>query len=94
MIRIVKMIFRENDTDKFLEIFKHAKPLIENFEGCRGVTLLQDINQKQVFFTYSRWEGPQYLEAYRNSDLFAETWVQTKSLFAGKPEAWSVEETA
>jgi heme-degrading monooxygenase HmoA len=94
MIRIVKMIFRENEIDRFRRIFKRAKPLIEQFEGCQSVMLLQDMNQRNIFFTYSRWQGPQYLEAYRNSDLFAETWAQTKSLFASKPEAWNVKETA
>jgi quinol monooxygenase YgiN len=51
--------------------------------------LLQDENDKNIFFTYSIWENDEALQAYRNSELFETTWAKTKILFAGKPEAWS-----
>jgi len=43
-----------------------------------------------VFFTYSYWEHPDFLEQYRNSDFFKGVWTKTKALFSEKPEAWSV----
>jgi hypothetical protein len=44
-----------------------------------------------VFFTYSEWEDPIYLEQYRQSALFAVVWSQTKTFFNAKPEAWTTE---
>jgi len=53
--------------------------------------MLQDLNQKNVFFTYSWWNSEGDLNAYRNSDLFKGVWVKTKLLFNDKPLAWSTE---
>lgn len=91
MIRIVKMIFRFEETQNFEELFNAVKPKIENQEGCNGVQLLRDIKDNRIYFTYSNWDSETHLQAYRNSELFAETWKKTKALFDGKPEAWSVD---
>ena len=50
-----------------------------------------DINQTNVLFTYSYWQTEDNLNAYRDSELFAITWRDTKSKFASKAEAWSVQ---
>jgi heme-degrading monooxygenase HmoA len=42
-------------------------------------------------FTVSIWESEDDLNAYRNSELFENTWAKTKVLFNDKPEAWSLE---
>ncbi|MFN8288184.1 MAG: antibiotic biosynthesis monooxygenase family protein [Chitinophagales bacterium] len=91
LVRIVKMVFREEEVNTFLALFNERKHLIGGFEGCSGVELLRDINNPNTFFTYSRWRDEASLENYRNSELFNGTWELTKKLFAGKPEAWSVE---
>ena len=39
----------------------------------------------------SVWFSKNDLENYRNSDLFKETWKQTKTYFNDKPQAWSVD---
>ena len=86
------MTFREENTDEFLDLFNKKKAMIRNFDGCIHLELLKDINQPSIYFTYSFWEDESYLQKYRNSELFAETWKMTKKLFAEKAEAWSVEE--
>ena len=91
MIRIVKMHFREDKTENFLELFTEVFPKISTFPGCTKLELLRDINDPAVFFTYSTWDKEESLEAYRNSELFKSTWVRTKVLFANKAAAWSVE---
>jgi heme-degrading monooxygenase HmoA len=93
MIRLVKMTFREEEIGNFKEVFESRRAQIAAFPGCEGVSLLQDKNDPRIFFTYSRWRSEQDLEEYRNSTLFRETWQATKQLFAGKPAAWSVEDT-
>jgi len=90
LVRIVKMNFREDGIDAFKKLFDSRKLQIRNFEGCSHLELWKDRLHPHIFFTYSYWRDADALEAYRHSELFANTWAQTKSLFAGKPEAWSV----
>jgi quinol monooxygenase YgiN len=91
MIRIVKMHFREEETENFRALFEEVYPLISTFPGCTRLELLQDIHTPGIFFTYSFWEGPEELENYRRSELFANTWRKTKALFEQPAQAWSVE---
>lgn len=88
--RFVKMTFKAENIERFKDIFKASKDLIAAMEGCQHVELLQDIHNPCVFFTLSMWDDPKYLEAYRQSELFAGVWAKTKILFDAKPEAWSV----
>ena len=88
--RIVKMTFNPHQVEDFLKLFDENKNKIAGFEGCTHLELLNDVNDTNVFFTYSHWKDESYLEAYRNSELFKGVWLQTKQLFAAKPEAWTV----
>lgn len=93
IIRIVKMNFQPEKVTEFLEVFHASKQLIRNYEGCSHLELLNDINNPNIYFTYSYWESEMHLDGYRHSDLFAGVWSKTKILFAAKTEAWSVEQT-
>lgn len=88
--RFVKMTFKKEHISTFKALFDSKKELIAAVEGCTHVELLQDVNNETIFFTFSLWDDPKYLEAYRNSELFKEVWAKTKVLFDAKPEAWSV----
>ena len=90
IIRIVKMNFRPEEVGAFQENFEKNKEKIRAFEGCEGLQLLRDINHPSRFFTYSFWQSTDHLEAYRKSELFQGVWKFTKSLFANRAEAWSV----
>ncbi len=90
--RIVRMQFRPEERGAFLDIFNASKHLIRQFDGCQHLRLYNEAGCPDVFFTFSVWESAAHLDAYRNSELFRETWTQTKALFAGKPQAWSMEE--
>ena len=90
--RIVRMHFRPEERDAFLDIFNASKHLIRKFDGCRHLRLYSEVARPDVFFTYSEWASAAHLDAYRNSELFRETWAATKGLFADKPQAWSLEE--
>jgi heme-degrading monooxygenase HmoA len=91
IIRVVKMIFRDEEVESFKQLFEERKSLIRNFEGCTHLELWQDKSKPSVFFTYSHWASEEHLNNYRNSHFFDDTWTLTKQKFAGKPEAWSVE---
>jgi quinol monooxygenase YgiN len=88
--RLVKMNFREESVNEFLEIFNANKNLIASFEGCHSVELQQEINSPTIFFTISKWRSEDDLENYRKSELFKGVWAKTKVLFAEKAEAWTL----
>ncbi|XZF13579.1 putative quinol monooxygenase [Chitinophagaceae bacterium MMS25-I14] len=90
IVRIVQMAFRNNEVNNFLELFEQRKQQIRNFNGCRHLELWQDAHNKNIFFTYSKWESEAALDHYRFSDFFKDTWSRTKALFEDKPQAWSV----
>jgi len=91
MIRIVKMHFKPEFCNDFLELYQNAHPKITAMPGCEGVQLLRDIHHPEIMFTYSNWRDEDALENYRHSELFIDTWKRTKALFAEKADAWSVE---
>jgi quinol monooxygenase YgiN len=90
--RIVRMHFRPEEREAFLDIFNASKHLIRKFDGCQHLRLFNEAGRPDVFFTFSVWRSAAHLDAYRNSKLFEETWAATKALFADKPQAWSMEE--
>ena len=90
IIRIVKMHFRAEEVNSFLQLFEERKSMIRNFSGCQHLELWQDSNEPGIFFTYSWWSSESALNAYRDSSFFDDTWALTKQKFAAKPEAWSV----
>jgi hypothetical protein len=70
-------------------MFHKIKDSIASFDGCLEVNAYPD--ESGLFcFTVSKWEEAADLEAYRNSPFFKETWTETKKLFSGKAEAWSL----
>lgn len=91
IIRIVKLSFHEEHIDLFRSIFNLSKEKIVAHKGCHKVELLQDCQNKGVFFTYSWWDSEEDLNAYRQSKLFDKVWRETKILFNDKPMAWSTE---
>ncbi|MGB5236360.1 MAG: antibiotic biosynthesis monooxygenase family protein [Flavobacteriaceae bacterium] len=94
LIRIVKLTIREENISNFEQIFEKTKNTIRGFEGCGLLELYKDRDDPKVFFTYSRWNSEEDLEAYRQSDFFKNVWGKTKLLFEAKPEAWSVDSLA
>jgi heme oxygenase (mycobilin-producing) len=90
--RFVKMRFKPENINDFKDIFKNSRDLIKGFEGCNHVELLQDEKDPCIFFTFSLWDDEKYLNAYRESELFANVWAATKALFSDKAQAWSLKE--
>ena len=90
IIRIVKMTFKEERIDTFLENFNANKEKIRAVEGCEHLELLNDVDNENIFFTYSYWQSVDHLNQYRESNLFKNIWKNTKIHFSDKPQAWSV----
>ncbi len=90
LIRMVKLSFNPKNINEFIEIFNINEKNIRNFKGCRLLELYRDKENPNIFFTYSYWDSEEYLESYKNSELFKSIWVKIKILFNDKPMAWSV----
>ena len=91
IVRIVTMQFQSDKIATFKTLFDERKEKIRQFPGCYYLELLQGENDKHIFKTYSHWESEDHLNAYRHSELFAETWKLTKAMFAAKPKAISLQ---
>lgn len=91
IVRVVKMTFRPEEVQRFQDLFEGWRHRIIAFPGCRHLQLLHDMDDPRVFFTYSEWDGPADLEAYRRSEVFAGVWPVVKGLFAAPAQAWSVQ---
>lgn len=87
--RIVKLDFKTEHIQEFKSLFEESKEKIISQKGCEKVEMLQDVNTKNIFFTYSLWASEEDLNNYRTSALFAGIWSKTKVLFNEKPMAWS-----
>ena len=87
VIRIVRMTFHPERVSEFLLLFDERSAKIRSFEGCEGLDLVQDTRFDNVLTTISVWASEDALSAYRDSDLFGDTWRITKGLFADRPEA-------
>lgn len=88
--RIVKLEFHESKIEDFLSFFETIKHRVNDFPGCYGMKLYQDIDAPNIVMTYSHWESQEALDNYRNSETFGQVWPSIKPWFKGKPEAWSV----
>ena len=89
LIRIVRMTFKPEEVQAFLENFEANKTFIRDFPGCQHLELWQDETHKNIFVTYSHWESEKALDQYRDSELFKSVWSFTKALFSEKPQAFS-----
>ena len=90
LIRMVRMVFQPEKVKDFLLVFDKSKDKIRAFEGCRHMELLRDLNDSNIFMTYSFWDSETHLNNYRKSELFGQVWPATKKLFAAPPQAFSV----
>lgn len=88
--RIVKLKFKSDKVQDFLTYFDGISHIVNNFPGCIGMKLYQDVNDPRTIMTYSHWNSENDLDNYRNSDAFGEIWPTIKVWFEDKPEAWTV----
>ena len=82
LIRIVQMTFKEQHVADFLAHFEQNKSKIRHFDGCLHLELWQHAQDPTIFTTYSHWKSEEYLNSYRNSELFGGVWKQTKKWFS------------
>lgn len=89
--RLVKLPVNPKNVQEFRTFFEKMQNTIRDFEGCIHLELFSENTSSGVHFTYSIWQSEHHLNKYRQSEFFKKTWATTKTLLAGKPEAWSLE---
>lgn len=89
IIRIVKLTMREEEVNTFKTYFATVCETIRTQEGCTLLQAWQDINQPNIFFTYSLWNAEEDLNRYRDSAFFLQFWKTVKPWFGAKAEVWS-----
>lgn len=87
--RIVKLEFQAEHVPQFTNLFSEVQSEIKSRNGCLELRLLRDMNKPEIFFTVSKWDSVDALEAYRASKFFRSTWTKTKQWFARDAQAWS-----
>lgn len=90
--RLVKMTFRADACEKFESIFEDYREKIAGASGCKHLELWRDVDQQNVYFTFSIWERLSDLEVYRNSETFKVVWPMTKALFDAPAVVHTVQE--
>lgn len=89
--RIVKLHFQEDKLQDFLDYFDGISSIVNNFPGCKGMKLYQDLANPNIVFTYSHWNSEDDLENYRVSKEFSTIWPTIKVWFDARPEAWTIQ---
>ena len=89
LLRTVRMTFHPEHVADFLALFEATRERIAATPGCRSLDLWRDTRFANVLTTLSLWDDAHALDAYRQSDLFRETWARTTPLFAAAPVALS-----
>ena len=88
--RIVRMEFRPDAVQDFLQVFNETCDQIRAFPGILKLELHRDTTQDHVFYTLSHWENEAALHTYRDSTLFRGVWPRTKALFAAPPQTFTL----
>lgn len=90
ILRLVRLTFKPENVEIFLDFFSKTRSSILAFEGCLELQHYRDREQPNVVYTLSRWASPEHLEKYRQSDFFKNTWEQVSRWFDDKPQAFTL----
>lgn len=91
IVRLVKLTIQPDKIHDFKKLFVSVEDSIRSFHGCQSLQLLNDVNNPDVFFTYSVWSSENELNDYRFSPFFKNTWGKTRQYFSLPAEAWSLD---
>lgn len=88
--RVVQLEIKEQHVEEFKLLFAENCLKIKASQGCLSLKLLNNLTEKNVFYTLSTWDSENDLNNYRKSELFGQIWPRTKTLLHKKPWAQSL----
>ena len=89
--RIVKMEFKYDQVDLFLEKFSRHAEKMKTVTGQVSLQIVKDLKESNILFTISEWHSEEDLNIYRSSFLFKQIWSEVKPLFCAKAQAWTTQ---
>ncbi|MCK5822505.1 MAG: antibiotic biosynthesis monooxygenase [Bacteroidales bacterium] len=89
--RIIKFKIDTVNTDEFKQFFTLRKNDFSKIEGCKNMEILNDKEDKDVYFMYTIWETEFKLNKYRKSELNKTLWTKLNVWSVKEPQAWTVE---
>ena len=89
--RIVKFNVKKSSIDSFGNLLKEIRSEVLAFKGCKYFDLLNDKNNKNIFFSYSIWESEYYHDQYVNSGFFKTIWEQVVMFLESDAQVHTVE---
>ena len=89
--RIVKMEFKMDQIELFLEKFNRHAENMKTVPGYVSLQIIKDIKEPNIIFTISEWRSEEDLDTYRSSALFKQIWSEVKPLFCAKAQAWTTQ---
>ncbi len=82
IVRLVRLKFKPEHVDTFLEFYERSRETIRHQEGCLALSLLQETGDPTAFATWSTWRSSRDLQLYRRSEFFRGFWPVVKGLLS------------
>lgn len=89
--RIIKITIKPGNIDDFKQFISLMKENILTIGGCKHIDILNDREDKNIFFMYTIWETETVLNKYRKSELNKTFWNKLNQWSVKEPQAWTVE---
>jgi quinol monooxygenase YgiN len=89
--RIIKFKIDPVNTDDFKQFIALIRKDFSSIKGCKNIEILNDKEDKDVYFMYTIWETESMLNKYRKSELNKTLWTNLNQWSVKEPQAWTVE---
>lgn len=91
VVRFVSLRATPERQAELAEVVTTSAPVVRAVPGCRGLTILQDINDPLHYLTWSLWDSAADLEAYRRSAVYGQVWPRIRACLAERAHAHTFE---
>lgn len=91
VVRFVSLRAHPDRQAELAEVVTSSAPTVRAVPGCRGLTILQDIHDPLHFLTWSQWDSPADLDAYRRGPVYGQVWPRIRACLAERAHAHTFE---
>jgi len=89
--RIIKFKIEPVNADDFKQFIASIKDDFSTIKGCKNMEILNDKEDKDVYFMYTIWDTEFKLNQYRKSEINKTLWSKLQEWSKKEPQAWTVE---
>lgn len=85
IVRLIYVTVNEDQIKQAIDLWKnHCAPLMIQQPGCLSEKLLECIDARGEFISYSEWDSQENIDKYRNSQAHAEIQKHARGLQGGR----------